>query len=591
MNLSVQSDKDHGNTYFGLGKYEQALSCYTNAILQNHPETTNTKKSKPEQEEQITLLSNRAAVYLRLERPMLAMLDCNAILEQDSTHAKALFRRATAFELMGSYASSLQDLRALLDLEPNETSELRIRTKITLVRSLRDAANSVSTTNTKNNNVDDVADVDAKTNTTIQKEQNEEEDDEDDDDDDDEDDEDDANQNHQVQLGFLEELSPEDEDDCLYPLLHLDKNWKHWEGGKVGGRPIWLNPIDLPNKEMLQCAACGQQMNMLMQIYAPIDTNGADVELTKRAFHRSLYVFCCRNGKCMNKSHKSNKSNTSNTSSGSKTNANDSGDYQSNTNMNGLCVLRCQMQQQNDYYEMNPLDSDSEEDNDNEQKNQVQVDSEKNATTTTNKKDFEQHFEQRNTPSNNHATALLVHDMPFTEHEVVTESEQECKEQSDAVIMASVNNVSTLNADNGDMTAKSTREAMSVLNDNGDGTTSTLISAMDANMIKFQTVTSIASDQVLRYSRWDTRGPLWVSNKNTLVAENIPICEHCHGPRCFEFQIMPQVLNALKPHEIGGVGEIDWGTLAVYTCAKSCIPVSQNATSYVKEYVYRQAME
>ena len=46
--------------------------------------------------------------------------------------------------------------------------------------------------------------------------------------------------------------------------------------------------------------------------------------------------------------------------------------------MNGLCVLRCQMQQQNDFYEMTPLDSDSEEDNDNEQKNQIKVDSEKN---------------------------------------------------------------------------------------------------------------------------------------------------------------------------------------------------------------------
>ena len=64
MNLSVQSDKDHGNTYFGLGKYEQALSCYTNAILQNHPETTNTKKSKPEQEEQITI--KEAALALSL---------------------------------------------------------------------------------------------------------------------------------------------------------------------------------------------------------------------------------------------------------------------------------------------------------------------------------------------------------------------------------------------------------------------------------------------------------------------------------------------------------------------------------------------
>ena len=84
---------------------------------------------------------------------------------------------------------------------------------------------------------------------------------------------------------------------------------------------------------------------------------------------------------------------------------------------------------------------------------------------------------------------------------------------------------------------------MSVLNDNGDGTTSTLISAMDANMIKFQTVTSIASDQVLRYSRWDTRGPLWVSNKNTLVAENISNCFVAIGHIALDFQHLTSIIH------------------------------------------------
>ena len=73
----------------------------------------------------------------------------------------------------------------------------------------------------------------------------------------------------------------------------------------------------------------------------------------------------------------------------------------------------------------------------------------------------------------------------------------------------------------------------------------------DVNMKKFHTITSIASDQVLRYSRWDVAGPLWMSTQHLLKPNEIPNCHLCGGPRCFEFQIMPQLLHALRPHEIG----------------------------------------
>ena len=46
--------------------------------------------------------------------------------------------------------------------------------------------------------------------------------------------------------------------DCLYPLLHLDDNWKRWDGGKVGGLPIWLDKRRLPRKEQLMCSTCEQ---------------------------------------------------------------------------------------------------------------------------------------------------------------------------------------------------------------------------------------------------------------------------------------------------------------------------------------------
>ena len=45
----------------------------------------------------------------------------------------------------------------------------------------------------------------------------------------------------------------------------------------------------------------------------------------------------------------------------------------------------------------------------------------------------------------------------------------------------------------------------------------------------------------------------------------------------FSRQIMPHALNLLKNDLL------DWGTLAVYTCSKSC-----DTEGYVREFVYRQ---
>lgn len=44
-------------------------------------------------------------------------------------------------------------------------------------------------------------------------------------------------------------------------------------------------------------------------------------------------------------------------------------------------------------------------------------------------------------------------------------------------------------------------------------------------------------------------------------------------------QIMPQLLNSLKNENI------DWGTLAVYTCEQSCDPAD---CGYAREFVYKQ---
>ncbi len=86
-----------------------------------------------------------------------------------------------------------------------------------------------------------------------------------------------------TQLGFLEKRNN--------PLF-LNSNWRAWDGGKVGGNPVWLNPMTIPSSESLECRHCKNPLMFLLQIYCPLDDNPS-------AFHRCLYVFCCRRRSCI----------------------------------------------------------------------------------------------------------------------------------------------------------------------------------------------------------------------------------------------------------------------------------------------------
>lgn len=60
---------------------------------------------------------------------------------------------------------------------------------------------------------------------------------------------------------------------------------------KVGGRPAWLSAAGLPGPPELACPLCGRPMAFLLQVYAPLPGR-AD------AFHRCLFLFCCRTPPC-----------------------------------------------------------------------------------------------------------------------------------------------------------------------------------------------------------------------------------------------------------------------------------------------------
>ncbi|SOV13053.1 conserved Plasmodium protein, unknown function [Plasmodium sp. gorilla clade G2] len=55
---------------------------------------------------------------------------------------------------------------------------------------------------------------------------------------------------------------------------------------KIGGKPFWLDRINLPDEKEFNCSVCNNMMVFLLQIYAPLDKLG-------NCFHRCLYVFIC----------------------------------------------------------------------------------------------------------------------------------------------------------------------------------------------------------------------------------------------------------------------------------------------------------
>ena len=61
--------------------------------------------------------------------------------------------------------------------------------------------------------------------------------------------------------------------------------------GKVGGKPVWLDPSNPLDYNKLLCQSCGELMSFLLQLNSPDDTR-------PHANARTLYLFACRHKDC-----------------------------------------------------------------------------------------------------------------------------------------------------------------------------------------------------------------------------------------------------------------------------------------------------
>lgn len=106
----------------------------------------------------------------------------------------------------------------------------------------------------------------------------------------------------------------------------------------------------------------------------------------------------------------------------------------------------------------------------------------------------------------------------------------------------------------------------------------------DAVFSRFMKTISVCPQQILRYRRGGK--PLFISEPPSNMAQLVPACVSCGGPRTFELQLMPALVSLLQRKDGSTETELEFGTVLVYTCTSSCW--SPGSGSAVGEFCFVQ---
>lgn len=101
-NLSDKELKEQGNRMFSLRKYEDAINCYSKAIIKN-PDVAH-------------YFTNRALCYLKLLRWEMACTDCRRALDIDPNLVKGHFFLGQALLEIDNYDEAIKHLQRAADL-------------------------------------------------------------------------------------------------------------------------------------------------------------------------------------------------------------------------------------------------------------------------------------------------------------------------------------------------------------------------------------------------------------------------------------------------------------------------------------------
>lgn len=109
----------------------------------------------------------------------------------------------------------------------------------------------------------------------------------------------------------------------------------------------------------------------------------------------------------------------------------------------------------------------------------------------------------------------------------------------------------------------------------------TKVRSGDHTFHKFMKRISVCPEQILRYS-WGGQ-PLFITCPPANFDNSIPACSNCGSNRVFEFQLMPALVSMLW----GDADlSVEFGTVIVYTCERSCWPTNQQTS--LEEFIFVQ---
>lgn len=341
----------------------------------------------------------------------------------------------------------------------------------------------------------------------------------------------------------------------IIPQSHNSPKWIDWDGGKIGGKPSWLNPKDIPQNAPLRCTVCQKRniesgcedveatpLRFLLQIYSPADSETRNED----AFHRSLYVFCCPHPLCS-----------------SLENVHES-----------VVVLRGQLPKESEFYPIECDDDEGEEDKEELWGKHKSEEWGVNLCTICGQrasgrcptvkqwfccKTHQRYYHKALKKANGCHENVDVSNYIYQESELVVEEEP--MEQSGSE--SNVDDVDEINKSSifADTVDKS--DELLEQSDLNEITGSGAEGTSDPWTLEFYTRIGRANgdvkSQCLRYCRWPddrnddgddlagTNGPLWISSDDKIVSDDdVPCCEYCGAKRRFEFQIMPQIMHYLR---------------------------------------------
>lgn len=106
----------------------------------------------------------------------------------------------------------------------------------------------------------------------------------------------------------------------------------------------------------------------------------------------------------------------------------------------------------------------------------------------------------------------------------------------------------------------------------------------DAAFSRFMKKISLCPQQILRYCH--SGKPVFISEPPSNMAQLVSACSSCGGSRTFELQLMPALVSQLQKMDCSMKVELEFGTVLVYTCTKSCW--KSRSDSAVKEFCFVQ---